>query len=610
MQFRRGIHSYQQKNLVQTEWFKGFLFLLFISGLIIQGVTAADGKTDNLESGPDVAIIDASVKMDTSDLGEIPLGALPEESLIVTITVQNAGNREAPGYKIRSYLVRVGREDEVGAQLGGDVTDTRLAAGETRTYTKSSIVPSHLKKGQYRVMVVLDTSNYFIEPETDNNRLYSEDTIVPGAFSGPEGSIPVYSPVTISEPGYYLLKRDINEGKKVNIFEIKSSGVTFDGGGNTISGISSGFTTGIYVDAGSAIKDVIIKNVVIKGVDAGVWFYKVSNGKIEGCTVENTAKMGLRLDQSHQNEITGNTLKNNAMGLGVFESKDNRIYNNLFQNEHNAVANENPKNSWNTALKGGTNIIGGSMIGGNAWFDASGKAGFSTNAQDYTHNGISDAPYSINQNNIDLYPLTAAHDNKSSLRTTEPTVISVETITESDENETVTSWKEETPNLTKTEPSPVITIVPTPTTIEKPEVTEIEENQVAEVSTLPTLSPYADIGVLKIDGPLSGCPGSEINLSSIIANAGGYDADSFQVRYYLTQDRQIGSEDIILGEKTMHNLLSGTEQTITETFVLPELIGLNNYYFAIITNTDNSVFEDKKGNNTGYSSERMAIREC
>jgi len=58
------------------------------------------------------------------------------------------------------------------------------------------------------------------------------------------------------------------------------------------------------------------------------------------------------------------------------------------------------------------------------------------------------------------------------------------------------------------------------------------------------------------------------------------------------------------------NLLSGSEQTITESFVIPKLIGLKNYHLAIVTNTDNSVFEDKKENNNGYSSIRMAIRDC
>jgi len=124
------------------------------------------------------------------------------------------------------------------------------------------------------------------------------------------------------------------------------------------------------------------------------------------------------------------------------------------------------------------------------------------------------------------------------------------------------------------------------------------------------LSPYADISVKEVSGPEKGCPGTEFTMSAVIENTGGYDADAFQVRFYLTEDRQIDNRDIFLGEKTVKNLLSESEQTITESFTIPQLIGLKNYYLAIVTNTDNAVFEDKKENNTGFSTVRMAVREC
>jgi len=124
------------------------------------------------------------------------------------------------------------------------------------------------------------------------------------------------------------------------------------------------------------------------------------------------------------------------------------------------------------------------------------------------------------------------------------------------------------------------------------------------------LSPYADIIVKEVIGPDTGCPGAEFTLSVTIENNGGYDADAFQVRYYLSEDRQVDPNDIFLGEKTVLNLGSQTRQTVDETFTIPELIGLKNYFLAVITNTDNAIFEEKKENNTGFSSERMRIREC
>jgi len=619
------------------------LFVLLVTGVVAGTAWADTQKKGDAESGPDVAIIDATVKMDISDMEEISLGTIPDERLIVTITVKNTGNREAPGYKLRAYLVRVGREDEIGTQIGGDITDTRLAAGEVRTYTKSWSMPAHLKKGEYRVMIVLDTSNYFIEPDTDNNRITSQQPVVPGALTGPEGAVPVYSPAEITKPGYYVLKRDIDGIKKLNVFEIKASGVTFDGGGNTIRGRSTGFTSGIYINAGTALNDITIKNVVIEGTDAGIWMYKASNCVISNCTFRNAANMGLRLDQSNQNRIFDNIFEKNGIGIGVFQSKDNVIFNNIFKNKHNAVVNEDQRNMWNTDLKSGTNIIGGSMTGGNAWFDETGEGGFSATAQDYTHDGISDTPYSLNANNIDLYPLSRATPGKPTLPVTSlpvtpaptetPVLEWIDTKPENSSEEAIPAPDAQYPVTDTTGTMPAETMAaPLQTEETQQPGPDSTENTSEGTSTPPAgdmqpeesdanitsllskpsepLSPYADISVKEVSGPEKGCPGTEFTMSAVIENTGGYDADAFQVRFYLTEDRQIDNRDIFLGEKTVKNLLSESEQTITESFTIPQLIGLKNYYLAIVTNTDNAVFEDKKENNTGFSTVRMAVREC
>jgi hypothetical protein len=79
------------ENSPQTVIFKVFLmpFLccFLIAGLCVGLCSAATDKNEVVpEEGPDVAVIDASVKMDISDMGDIPLGTIPDERLIVTIT--------------------------------------------------------------------------------------------------------------------------------------------------------------------------------------------------------------------------------------------------------------------------------------------------------------------------------------------------------------------------------------------------------------------------------------------------------------------------------------------------------------------------------------------
>ncbi|MDD1724681.1 MAG: right-handed parallel beta-helix repeat-containing protein, partial [Methanospirillum sp.] len=454
------------------------------------------------------------------------------------------------------------------------------------------------------LLISLDTSNYFIEADTSNNRYLSEKPIVPGVMTGPAGSVPVYSPAEITEPGYYVLKRDIDGGTKNNIFTIKTSGVTFDGGGNTIRGTPNGFTTAVYVDGGVALHDITIKNLTVEGIDTGVWLFKADNGKITGCTFRNMKNLGLRLDQSHQNEISGNTFDQNNMGIGIFQSNGNIIYNNYLQNQFNAVVNDDQKNQWSINLTSGTNILGGDLIGGNAWFDIAG-GGFSATAQDLKTPGISDTPYSLNPNNLDLYPLKAPGISPN------PTTIPLAEIPE------VTVMPEEPVSVTGNVENPNETLSqaaePEPTPVSTPDtaLSEIPEEQNVNITSNENPdSRYADISVKQVLVPESTCPGSDLNFSVVFENPGAYNADSFQVRYYLSEDKQADAQDIPLGEETIQNLPAGGELTKNETCTIPASIGLKNYFIVVVANTGNDVFEDKKDNNNGYSPERVEIRSC
>jgi len=58
-------------------------------------------------------------------------------------------------------------------------------------------------------------------------------------------------------------------------------------------------------------------------------------------------------------------------GIYLISSDGNLIYNNFFNNTNNV--DDNGTNSWNTTKTAGTNIIGGSYIGGNYWSDYTGQ---------------------------------------------------------------------------------------------------------------------------------------------------------------------------------------------------------------------------------------------
>ena len=159
---------------------------------------------------------------------------------------------------------------------------------------------------------------------------------------------------------------------------------------------------------------------------AGVCLEYARDSTIQGENndVSNSSYFGIIVGSSWNNTITGfdnisnngygiafydstnNTLANNTVysnieyGIYLESSSDNVIYNNYFNNTNNAW--DNGTNSWNITKTAGTNIIGGSWLGGNYWSDYIGK--------DTNGDGLGDTllPYTSNggiQNGGDWLPL-------------------------------------------------------------------------------------------------------------------------------------------------------------------------------------------------------------
>ncbi|HEC89586.1 MAG TPA: PKD domain-containing protein, partial [Thermoplasmatales archaeon] len=98
----------------------------------------------------------------------------------------------------------------------------------------------------------------------------------------------------------------------------------------------------------------------------GIWVG--SSNVIIGCSIYNNVDYGIWIGGS-SNVIIGCSIYNNSYGI-IVQGNNNLVYNNYFNNTHNAYDDGN--NIWNTTKTAGRNIVNGPYLGGNYWSDYGG----------------------------------------------------------------------------------------------------------------------------------------------------------------------------------------------------------------------------------------------
>lgn len=195
----------------------------------------------------------------------------------------------------------------------------------------------------------------------------------------------------------------------------------------------------------------------------GIFINEASNNTVANNTIYNNNN-GVRIRgtsiPAKYNKIFLNTIVNNTYGIYFYIASggilsDNEIYLNTFSNTNNyCIYGTSGPNRWYSPIEYTY------MYGGQYFTSYMGNYWSTYNGSDSDNNGIGDAPYVIDPNNVDRYPLMRPHQEYLiGVETSTPTPTET-TTTETTTTEITPTSTETTPIITKTQ---TITITTTQT---------------------------------------------------------------------------------------------------------------------------------------------------
>jgi len=201
------------------------------------------------------------------------------------------------------------------------------------------------------------TSNYYgiyLESSSNNNNLTSNNA------------------TSNTQRGIYLYSSDYNRLSDNNASNNNYGTYLYSSDYNILcdNNVNSN-SYGIYLESSSNNNNLTSNNAT-SNTQRGIHLYSSDYNTLSDNNASNN-NYGIYLQSTSKlNNITNNIVSNNN-NYGIYlqlTSDNNTISNNYFNNSNNAF--DSGYNTWNTTPTIGTNIIGGSWLGGNYWSDYDG----------------------------------------------------------------------------------------------------------------------------------------------------------------------------------------------------------------------------------------------
>lgn len=150
-----------------------------------------------------------------------------------------------------------------------------------------------------------------------------------------EGRIPIFQPTTISQPGHYVVTRNISS--VLTVVRIASDDVVLDLNGHTLAGDTSGCSGGdvIVIDGAAGARDVVIRNGhLVKGCEGISVVGGAGRLRIEEVEIEGSGSFSIFATGLESLDVVGCYLHDAAGGMfvsGSTASFGGRILNNKIE---------------------------------------------------------------------------------------------------------------------------------------------------------------------------------------------------------------------------------------------------------------------------------------